>query len=438
MQVIDLLAAIAVAVDDQAVAALGDTFAPGQFPGYGIQMPDERFVLVGHIIGGRDRLIGHDQDVDRGARMDVAESGDAIVLKDDIGRDFARNDAFEQRGHGCSLIMGHNGRKQESALKLRPEDLANHLAGPLRPVYLLVGEDPLLVTEASDAIRARAREQGFTEREVFQIQRPSTDAFLPAQHAAEAMSLFASRRIIEIRLPGGKPGHGEAGLVRVIEAAGDDLLVLIIVGKIERDAWQSDWLQLVEQRGVSLTLWPVDLMRFPDWLRSRFRAAGLVPDPEAIALLIERTEGNLLAARQEIEKLALLLPAGARVDAAAVAASSGASARFDVFQLGKAVSAGDATRALRLLAGLRAEGTEPVLVLWSLLRARAELAGNLPRGARRPGGAAITARAVRADRMAKGRLKGDVWDELMLLVTELCGLRVLALSRWQLRSQGQA
>ena len=331
--------------------------------------------------------------------------------------------------------MRHNGRKQESALKLRPEDFSTHLNGPLLPVYLIVGEDPLLSAEAGDALRSRARDLGFTEREVFQIDRPSTNAFQAAQHAAEAMSLFSSRRVIEIRLPGGKPGHGEAELLRVIEAAGDDILVLIIVGRIERDAWQSEWLQRIDQRGASLALWPVDLGRFPDWLRSRFKTAGLVPDADAIALLVERTEGNLLAAKQEIEKLALLLPAGARVDVAAVAASSGDSARFDVFQLGKAVGAGDAPRALRLLAGLRAEGTEPVLVLWSLLRARGEAGANLPRGARRPSPAALTARAMRADRMAKGRLKGDVWDELMLLTTELCGVRVLSLSKWQLRMQ---
>jgi DNA polymerase-3 subunit delta len=316
-------------------------------------------------------------------------------------------------------------------LKLRPEDLSTHLAGRLLPVYLIVGEDPLLTAEAGDAIRTRARQQGFTEREVFQIDRPSSNSFQPAQHAAEAMSLFASRRVIEIRMPGGKPGYGEAELLRVIEAAGDDLVVLIFAGKIERDAWQSDWLKLIDQRGASLTLWPVDLARFPDWLRSRFRAAGLVPDADALALLAARTEGNLLAARQEIEKLALLLPPGARVDVAAVAASSGDSARFDVFQLGRAVGVGDAPRALRLLAGLRAEGEEPVLVLWSLLRARGDLA-------RRPSPAALAARAVRADRMAKGRLKGDVWDELNLLVAEMCGVRVLALSRWQMRTQGQA
>jgi DNA polymerase-3 subunit delta len=334
--------------------------------------------------------------------------------------------------------MGHNGRKQESALKLRPEDLSTHLAGRLLPVYLIVGEDPLLTAEAGDAIRIRAREQGFSEREVFQIDRPSTDVFQPAQHAAEAMSLFASRRVIEIRLPGGKPGYGEAGLLRVIEAAGEDLLVLIFAGRIESAAWQSDWLQRIDQRGASLTLWPVDLGRFPDWLRSRFRTAGLMPDADALALLVERTEGNLLAAKQEIEKLALMLPAGARVDVAAVAASSGDSARFDVKQLTRAIGAGDAPRALRLLAGLRAEGTAPVLVLWSLLQARGEPAGTLPHGARRPSPAALTARAVRADRMAKGRLNGEVWDELMLLTTELCGLRVLALSKWQLRIQAQA
>lgn len=322
-------------------------------------------------------------------------------------------------------------------MKLRPEDLSTHLAGRLLPVYLIVGDDPLLTAEAGDAIRRRARELGFSEREVFQVDRPGSNAFQPAQHAAEAMSLFAARRIIEIRLPGGKPGHGEAELLRIIDAAGDDLLVLILAGRIERDAWQSDWLQRVDARGASLTLWPVDLAKFPRWLRERFRAAGLHPDDDALALLVARTEGNLLAAGQEVEKLALLLPAGSRVDAAAVAAGSGDSARFDVFQLGKAVVAGDATRAMRLLAGLRAEGTEPVLVLWSLLRARGQLDED-PRGGRRPAAAVLAVRASRVDRMAKGRLQGDVWDELALLVTEMCGVRVLALSRWQMRMHGPA
>jgi DNA polymerase-3 subunit delta len=323
-------------------------------------------------------------------------------------------------------------------LKLRSEDLATHLAGTLLPVYLVVGESPLLSIEASDAIRARARVVGYTEREVFHIDRPGANAFQGAQHAAEALSLFASRRVLEIRMPGGKPGHGEEALLRILDAAGDDLLVLLLVNRLEREAWQSDWVRRAEQRGASIGLRNVDVAQLPDWLRARFRAAGLVAEPEAIALLVERTEGNLLAARQEIDKLALLLPAGARVDAAAVAASSGDSARFDVFQLGRAIAGGDATRTLRLLSGLRAEGTEPTLVLWSLLRARGEPAGILPRGARRPGAAALAARAARADRMAKGRLRGDVWDELALLATELCGLRVLPLSRGQMRMQEQA
>jgi len=323
-------------------------------------------------------------------------------------------------------------------LKLRSEDLTTHLGGTLLPVYLVAGGSPLLSIEAADAIRARARAAGYAEREVFHIERPGSNAFQPAQHAAEALSLFATRRVLEIRMPGGKPGHGEDGLLRILDVAGDDLLVLLITGRLERDAWQSAWVRRAEQRGASIALSDVDVAQLPDWLRARFRAAGLVAEPEAIALLVERTEGNLLAARQEIDKLALLLPAGGRVDAAAVAASSGDSARFDVFQLVRAIGAADVPRVLRLLAGLRAEGTEPTLVLWSLLRARGEPAGVLPRGSRRPPPAALAARAARADRMAKGRLKGDVWDELTLLATELCGVRVLPLNRSQMRMQEQA
>jgi DNA polymerase-3 subunit delta len=168
-------------------------------------------------------------------------------------------------------------------------------------------------------------------------------------------------------------------------------------------------------------------------LRQRARAAQLALSEQAIAMLAERCEGNLLAAQQEIDKLALLLPRGAAVGAGEVAASSADSARFDVFQLGEAVRAADAARALRILGGLQAEAAEPVLVLWALLR---ELRA-LQAGARSEGRtlvprlpfARLTARAGRADRMAKGLARGDPWDELALLAVELCGLRTLPLLR---------
>jgi len=315
-------------------------------------------------------------------------------------------------------------------MKLTLEGLGAQLAERLLPVYLVSGGEPLLVGEAGDTIRARARALGFAAREVFFIERSSA-VWDDVRQAAQALSLFATRRIVEIRMPGGKPGvTGAAALLRLFQAAGDDLLVMIITNALERETQGSEWVQAVQQRGAWLPIRSVERARLPQWLRARFAAAGLTAAPDALALLAERSEGNLLAARQEIDKLAMLLPRGATVGVAEVAAGSADSARFDVFQLGEAVRGADAARALRILGGLRAEGAEAVLVLWSLVRElRAQQAAAAPGGRRtqRLPFARLALRAGRADRMAKGLSPGDAWDELALLAVELTGLRSLPL-----------
>lgn len=325
----------------------------------------------------------------------------------------------------------------ETRLKLSLDNLDAQLAGKLLPVYVISGDEPLLCGEAADSVRAAARKQGFAEREVLFVERGGS-SWEDVLRSAEAMSLFAARRIIEVRMPSGKPGTGAAALGRAIAAAGDDLLLLILTGRLDRATQSAEWLSLAQQRGAWLPVWPVDLPRFPDWLRARARRAGLTLNDAAIALLAERTEGNLLAAQQELDKLALLLGAGARVGVDEVAASSSDSARFDVFQLGNAIGAGDANRALRILDGLRSEGEEAVLVLWALLRALSSLQGSADVRNRRLSLAALVTRAARADRMAKGLMRGAVWDEMALLAAGMCGLRLLPLSRRQLRMQGGA
>jgi len=338
----------------------------------------------------------------------------------------ARPDAARVR---LSLRYGDDGAQH---VKLTLETLRSQLAGPLLPVYLVAGDEPLLVGEAVDAIRERARTAGFGERQVFFIERANS-VWEAVRQQAQALSLFASRRIVELRMPSGKPGvAGAAALLQLIAAAGEELLLLIVTGKLERETQASEWLQALQQRGAWLPIWPIERARLPQWLRSRFAAAGLSVSDEALALLAERSEGNLLAARQEVDKLSLLLPAGSTVSIAEVAAGSADSARFDVYLLGEAVRARDAARALRILAGLAAEGSEPVLVLWSLVRELRALqaSGGAPqRGRPRLSYARLAARAARADRMAKGLSAGDPWDELALLAVELTGVRVLPLVR---------
>ena len=329
-------------------------------------------------------------------------------------------------------------------MKLTTESLPAHLGGALLPIYLVAGDEPLLCGESADLIRASARAAGFSERQVFFIDRTGApwDELL---QSAQSMSLFAERRLIEIRMPSGRPGAGAARLLKLLESAGPELMVLILTGRLEREVADAEWVRTIQSRGGFVPVWPVGAAQFPQWMRQRLRRAGIDISEEALQLLVQRTEGNLLAAQQEAEKLALLLGPGARAGIAEIAASSGESARFNHFQLADACAAMDAERALRVLDGLRAEGAEALLVLWALAR---ELRGR--QSGRGSGGAAygsrtirasgstrqapfarLTMRAARADRMAKGMLHGDVWDELALLTTELCGKRTLPLPRWQ-------
>ncbi len=244
-------------------------------------------------------------------------------------------------------------------MKLNLDALSAHLKERLLPVYLVSGDEPLLTGEALDAIRARARDAGARDREVFFIERGNAvwDAVLQSAHS---LSLFAEHRVFEIRMPGGKPGTtGAAALLRLLEAAGDDLTVLIATERLDRDSQESAWVRAVQARGAWVPVWPVDRARLPQWLQGRLSAAGLSADADALALLAERSEGNLLAAKQEIDKLALLLPRGARVGVAEIIDGSTDAARFDVFQLAESLRTRDTPRALRILGSLRAAGVEP-------------------------------------------------------------------------------
>jgi DNA polymerase III subunit delta len=324
-------------------------------------------------------------------------------------------------------------------LKLTPDSLSSHLERQLLPCYLISGDEPLLAGEAADAIRARARAGGFTEREAHFLERGSD--WDDVRAAAGTLSLFGSRRLLELRLPTGRPGvAGNTVLLSLLERDDPDTLLLVLTPRLDRDAQAAPWVRALESRGGWVQVWPVDADRLIGWLRGRCRRLRLDLDDEALALLAERTEGNLLAAHQELEKLHLLAPAGT-LTADTVLAAVADSARFDVFRLSEAVLEGEADRALRVLAGLRSEGTEPTLVLWALTKAMRDLwsaitspAAGRMRGWQRQAAAlekavhraprlsfrALTLRAARADRMVKGRLQGDAWDEMALLAAEIC------------------
>lgn len=337
-------------------------------------------------------------------------------------------------------------------MKISSDKLSAHLGDKLAPAYLVSGDEHLLAGEAADAIRARAAEDGFGERRLFLAQRGFDWHELRAGRTE--MSLFATHRLLELRIPTGKPGDaGSKAIGEYVDAAPADCVLLVITPKLDRAAQNSKWVKTLERFGVWVQVWPVDEKRLPQWVRGRMRDAGLLPDNDAVQMLADRVEGNLLAAQQEIEKLRLLNGPGA-VDAEVVRRAVADSARFDVFSLTDAALAGETARATRILGGLRSEGQEPVLILWALsreIRVLAGLAFELERG-RRMEAALASARtwrnrapllkaalmrhkkhqlhdllllAGRVDRVIKGLAPGRVWDELAGLVVGLSGVRVV-------------
>ncbi|MDZ7734907.1 MAG: DNA polymerase III subunit delta [Gammaproteobacteria bacterium] len=255
-------------------------------------------------------------------------------------------------------------------MRLKPEQLASHLNKPLAPVYLVSGDEPLQHMEACDAIRAAARSQDYAERRILEVERGFNWDTL-AQEAA-AMSLFAEKRLIELRMGSGPGNDGGPVLIDYCGRPPADTVLLISSGRIDKRSQQSKWFKAVDSAGVTITIWPIDMAQLPGWIGQRCRQRGLKIESEAAELIAQKVEGNLLAAAQEIEKLRLLAGEAERVDTETVVAAVADSARYDAFALINSACLGDIDRALRMLRGLRDEGIEAIAIygalMWQLRR----------------------------------------------------------------------
>ena len=252
-------------------------------------------------------------------------------------------------------------------MRLYSEKLAHHLQQQLLPVYLISGDEPLLLQECCDLVRQKAREDGCNEREIIEASVSSFN-WQDILHSASNMSLFASRKLIEVRLPSGKPGvEGSKALCEYLDIASDDDVLLIVSGKIDKQSTNSKWYKSLDKAGVTVQVWPVDAKNLPGWLQQRVRSAGMSIDDDALQLLCERMEGNLLAAVQEVEKLKLLA-ADSRITMHTVTEAVSDNARYSVFDMADNALKGNTSVSLRMLHGLHAEGSEPPVVLWALVR----------------------------------------------------------------------
>ena len=337
-------------------------------------------------------------------------------------------------------------------MRLKTEQLTAHLNKPeLLPLYYVSGDEPLQLQEASDLIRKRARDLGYEERIVLDVDSGFDWGRL--HEAGASLSLFSSKRIIELRLGSQKPGReGGAALTGYAHACPPDNLLLLTSDRIDRKTQQAKWFRAVEKSGCCIQVWPVVPAQLPGWIMARCRQRNKRIDREAAVLIAQKVEGNLLAARQEIEKLALLVDR-ADVDSSDVLNMVVDSARYEVFDLIENVFLGNPERILRMLRGLKNEGTEPLHVygalMWSFRRA-SSISHEIARG--KPGQqvfrehrvleqhskgigtlirrfspgrlSALLVQALEVDKALKGAVKKDSWQMLEKFMFALAGYRL--------------
>mgnify|MGYP003647970503 CR=1 FL=1 len=336
--------------------------------------------------------------------------------------------------------------------KLRLDQLNAALKKSIAPVYLVTGDETLLISEACDSIRQHAQKQGYIERELHH-----TDAGFQwdaLNHSANSMSLFSDKKIIEIRVHNGKPGDaGSKAIVEYCQHADDQNLLLLVLPKIDKRSQNTKWFKAVEATGATISVWPISAQQLPSWIEQRMQRHGLSADRDAIDILCAKIEGNLLAAAQEIEKLKLLSD-DTHITAQTMADAVTDSARYDVFTLVDKALMGDSRAAVTSLQGLRGEGTEPTLILWALsreIRTIALIKESMENGksfgfcAKQAGvwdkRQSVIQHAVQrlhikqvhtlvrksglADKMIKGIVRGDAWSELVDIVLSLAGTQAL-------------
>lgn len=340
-------------------------------------------------------------------------------------------------------------------MKLNASQLARQLKDSLAPVYVTSGDEPLLAGEAADLIRAACRRDGSEERLVFHVDR--TFEWGQLHDTSHSLSLFAQKRLIELRVPSGKPGdEGAKAILAWLESPPPDTTLLISLPKLDGSTQRTKWAKALIDHAHSrfVQMWPVDAQQLPGWMRERLAAVGITPSAEALDLLSTRVEGNLLAAEQEIQKLKLYCDAG-HLDLETVQRVVADSARFDVFSLVDAMLQGQPEHALRILQGLRGEGVEAPVVLWALareVRSLASMAHGLQRQIpldrvfasqrppvwdkrkpvltqalkRHPAAAwdGWLQAAQQIDEQIKGQQPGSAWDGLSVLVLGVAGVQL--------------
>jgi DNA polymerase-3 subunit delta len=338
-------------------------------------------------------------------------------------------------------------------MRIKPEQLGVTLKKSLAPVYFISGDEPLQLGEIADAIRKAAKKAGFENREILSAE--TGFEWNQLAFTADSYSLFADKKIIDLRLPSGTPGiDGSKALIAYCERLPEDTLLLVTAGKIAGGALKTKWLEALDKKGVVIQVWPLEGSDLIRWLQQRAELRGLHIETEGLRILASRIEGNLLAAAQEIEKLYVLYGA-VNLSSQQISEAVADSSRYDVFKLMDSVLGVSVGRILKVLSGLRSEGVATPIVLWALTReARALIKMKLAlsqgqnrevvfknnqiwdKRKQRVSNALsrlsdsdlnnILVLSAKADRQIKGQESGDAWETLLALCLLFASAPVMA------------
>ena len=338
-------------------------------------------------------------------------------------------------------------------MRIKPEQLSVALKKSLAPVYFISGDEPLQLGEIADAIRKAAKKAGFENREILSAE--TGFEWNQLAFTADSYSLFADKKIIDLRLPSGTPGiEGSKALIAYCERLPEDTILLVTAGKIAGSALKTKWLEALDKKGVVIQVWPLEGNDLIRWLQQRAEQRGLHIETEGLRILASRIEGNLLAAAQEIEKLYVLYGT-ANLSSRQISEAVADSSRYDVFKLMDSVLAGSVGRILKVLSGLRSEGVATPIVLWALTREarllikmklalsqgqnrevvfknnqiwdkRKQLISNALSQLSDNDLNNILVLSAKADRQIKGQESGDAWETLLALCLLFASAPVMA------------
>lgn len=327
-------------------------------------------------------------------------------------------------------------------MRIPPNQLDKVLQKELSKIYFISGDEPLQLGEAADAVRRMARKAGYGNREILSVEKGFS--WHQLGQSADSLSIFSERKLIDLRIPEGKPGtEGGKALTAYCQNPPEDTVLLITSGKVAKSAQKARWFQALDNVGVVVQIWPMEGRDLLQWLQRRFQSRGMQVDQQGISILASRIEGNLLAGAQEVEKLYVLYGAG-RLHSQDILDAVTDSSRYDVFKLVDSVLSGKIDRAGKILQGLKGEGIAEPVLLWALAReARVLLTikASLHQGESREGvfkknqiwdkrktlvnGALnrlaredleqVLLLSAKTDRQIKGKQSGDPWETLQFI-----------------------